>query len=176
MASKRVRGVLSVSTQRQAQAWELRKAGGSYRAIGQQLGISHVQAQRDCETVLRELQQQSLGLADEWRTLQLQRCEDMILGLWARARGGDTEAIGATVKVMRHQADLLGLDAPKRIETSGIDGGPIEIDERITVSQAERDERILAIIDAARARLDRPALDAQFSVVASDRATDSSVA
>jgi hypothetical protein len=40
------------------------------------------------------------------------------------------EWVNARLAIKKRRADLLGLDAPKRTEVSGADGGPIQTDWR----------------------------------------------
>ncbi len=109
-------GKAEAATERRLHAFELRKAGASYRAIGQALGISHVQARRDVEWVLADLNRQTRSVAENYRRLQLERLNDMLLALWPAVRQGDPTAIHRALAVMEREAKLLGLDAPAKVE------------------------------------------------------------
>jgi hypothetical protein len=112
--------------ERRQKALELRIAGARYRQIGQQLGVSHVQAFRDIEAALDELATQQTEQAGRLRQIELERLEKATLGLWPKIRTGDDKAVRAMVAVMDRRARLLGLDAPTRTEHTGKDGQPIE--------------------------------------------------
>jgi len=162
----------ATAIERRVQAWELRKSGLSYRAIAKKLEVSHEQIRKDCQAVYSEFSNDALKHAEEWRTLQLERCEDMIVALWPAAQHGDVDAVKALLQVFKRQAALLGMDAPQRMEHSGPDGAPIEIDERITLSQDERDSRILTIVERARERSNLALAAIQPDLATPDGAAD----
>lgn len=174
--SAMTRAMRAAAAERRTQGWELRKAGASYRAIAQRLGVSHEQVRKDCDHVLDELSKQAEGSATKWRALQLERCEDVVLGLWQAVRKGDTESVNALMRVFKRQADLLGLDAPKRSELSGPDGGAIQIEQDVTYSVEERQRRIVAIVDEARGRLNPFTLGAGSDLDTARGSTDEGLA
>lgn len=102
------------AAERRNHALELRKTGASYRTIGQKLGISHVQASNDVHTSLVALAKVQDGLADELRTMELARLDDMQLALATHVKQGNHGAIDRTLKIMERSAKYLGLDAPDR--------------------------------------------------------------
>jgi len=146
---------------RDAQALELKKAGASYDQIAQHLGYAQRSgAHHAVHRALREALEDRNADAEEVRELELQRIDDMMLGLWKKAKAGDVQAIGAALRLMERTAAYLGLDAPKRQEISGNDGGAIQIEQTLDVNVTieERQRRILAIVEQARARAN-PALE-----------------
>lgn len=161
---------------RRAKVWQLRIAGATIHQIAQELGVSDTTIEHDIRLTVKQLTEQRLDAAEDWRQLHLQRMEALLLGVWQQARAGDPAAMKAALDVMNRQAQLLGLDAPKRTELTGADGGPIELDQQVTVSEAERDHRILAILERARERSHPPALPAGPDLAATDGATDGSLA
>ena len=66
----------------------------------------------------------------------------------ARAKSGDREA-------RKWLADYLMGPPVKRTELTGADGGPIETKDVSDVTDEERIARLVALLDAARARRDR---------------------
>jgi hypothetical protein len=100
--------------QRQLQALELRKAGYSYRAIGERLGISHVQAYTDVNAELARLTELRKDSTEELRELELERLDVLLKGLEPMARVGNPGAVNSYLRVMERRAKLLGLDAPER--------------------------------------------------------------
>lgn len=96
-------------------AAEMRAAGASFRAIGDQLGIDHTWART---LVLKALEEAVYEAADEMRTQEGMRLDRLQLGLWPQAARGDTKAALAVVRIMERRAKLFGLDAPTRMELS----------------------------------------------------------
>lgn len=126
---KRHVGEDEVIAERRAKAFSLRKAGASYRQIAQQMAVSLNTAYADVQAELLELREQTKSDAVEVRELELQRCDEMILGLWPAVRRGDPKAVMAAVRVSDRRARLLGLDAPSKQEVTGANGGPLEVKE-----------------------------------------------
>ena len=174
--SDRIRAARANAAERRIKAWQLRKAGASLHVIGDRLGISYEQARRDCNVVIEQLSKEAKGDALAWRTTQLQRCEDLILGLWSKASKGDPQAVTAVLGVFNRQAALLGLDAPKKQEITGADGGAIQLEVDANVSVEERQRRILAIVEQARGRSHTPALTAGPDLATSAGGTDDGMA
>lgn len=161
---------------RRTKVWQLRIAGATIAQIAQEMGVSTATIDSDIKLTVKQLTEQRMEAAEDWRQLHLQRMEALLLGVWQNARAGDPAAMKAALDVMARQAQLLGLDAPKRTEITGADGGPIELDQQVTVSEAERDHRILAILERARERTHPPALPAGPDLAAADGTTDGSLA
>ena len=119
----------ALAAERRQQAWELRKAGATYRAIGGHIGVSHTQARRYVFAGIAELNaitQEDVALH---RRLQLERLQDLLFACWPKARGGDLDAIAASLKILNREAALLGLDAVVQLkaELTGKDGGPLTL-------------------------------------------------
>jgi hypothetical protein len=113
--------------ERQLQALELRKAGFTYRAIGDKLGVDHTTVYKDIQHELQRLAEQQRDSADELRQLELERLDMLLKGLEPMASVGNPGAVNSYLKVMERRAKLLGLDAPVRQEVTGADGGALEI-------------------------------------------------
>lgn len=116
----------SAAVRRQT-ALDLRCAGNGYRAIGKQLGVSHVQAFRDVQQAIDEINALTHKTAERVRDLEVQRLDRLTLALWPRARQGDDKAVRALVALMDRRARLLGLDAPTKLEHAGPGGGPVPV-------------------------------------------------
>jgi hypothetical protein len=108
-----------VIAERRVRAFGLRKAGASYRQIAQQLNVGVNTAWADVNAELMELRAQTTADAEAVREMELQRCDEMILGLWPGVRRGDPKSVMAAVRVSDRRARLLGLDAPSKSEISG---------------------------------------------------------
>ncbi len=102
------------AAERRVKAFELRKAGASYRAIGRSLGVSHAQAARYVADELNRLNALTRAYAEDYRRLQLERLEDLLLAVWPAAKQGDTVAQAAALRILERESRLLGLDAPQR--------------------------------------------------------------
>lgn len=101
------------AAERRAKALELRKAGATYDQIANQLGFSNRgNAQRAVQTALKEITAEP---AREVITLEVERLDAMLLGLWPRARKGDLGAIDRVLRIQERRARLLGLDSPARL-------------------------------------------------------------
>lgn len=134
---------------RRGQALDLRIGGMSYRAIAQRLGVSRQTAYKDVQAELAVLDGRKRGVAERLRDLELERCDRLMVGLWAQAtpqlardpRTGepmnddhghpiyttpDVGAVSTILRIMERRAKLLGIDAPVRQEHTGPDGGPID--------------------------------------------------
>jgi hypothetical protein len=113
---------------RREAALNLRIAGHRYRQIGEELGVSHVQAYRDVSTALGEIRQRTHEKAEQLREVLLSRCEAMSVALWPKAQAGDAQAVRALTAVIERQSKLVGLDAPTKLGVSGDgEGGPVTV-------------------------------------------------
>ena len=98
---------------RELKALDLRLAGASYRQIGQQLNVSHVQAQRDVHRMLKEVASEP---AEEVRKAELARLDRLVMAHWPAAVQGDSKATLMVLQIMDRRARYLGLDAPQKID------------------------------------------------------------
>ena len=101
---------------RELAALDLRLSGASYRRIGAQLGVSHVQAFRDVQRVLREFVAEP---ASALRGQELARLDRLMLTHWPAAIEGNHKATAVVLQIMDRRIRLLGLDAPHRIDITG---------------------------------------------------------
>lgn len=103
-------------TDKQRQALELRKAGVGFDEIAQRLGYRGASgAYYAVKTALQKTIQQP---ANELREIEVARLDALLLGLWPEARKGNVAKIDRVLRIMQRRADLLGLDAPKRINAT----------------------------------------------------------
>lgn len=121
------------AAERQIKAFELRKAGASYRDIGAQLGVSHKTVHEDVQDVLAELAEQRLASAAEYVTLELERLDAAQLALFQHLDSGDPQIVNAWVKVSESRRRLLGLDAPTKVAQTNPDGTPTDYAQLRTV-------------------------------------------
>lgn len=102
------------ATERQRQAIELRKAGHGFEQIATALGYKDASgAYRAVRAALRKTLQEP---TQELRDLECARLDTMLAAIWGDVRKGHVQKIDRALRIMARRADLLGLDAPKRIE------------------------------------------------------------
>jgi len=124
-----------IARKREAEALELRLAGGTYEQIAQAIGYeTRSAAYRAVVRALRSLSK--VQDVEHLRELESERLDRLFLGVWAKAVKGDDHKIDRVIKIMVRRAKLLGLDAPVRQELTGRGGGPIQLDHR-TVAEVD---------------------------------------
>ena len=135
------------AAERQAQAISMRKAGATYKQIGQELGITAMGAFKAVEVGLdKTLRESSEGL----RELEVQRCETLMRGIWSKAIAGDVQAVDRALKISERIARLLGLDAPVKTEVTGPGGGPVQsiaVTIPVELTTPQRLGEIMALIE-----------------------------
>jgi DNA-binding CsgD family transcriptional regulator len=115
----------AATRERAVKALELRIAGGTYRQIGAQLGVSEKTAYYDVQTELGRLDAVAKQRAERLRDLEARRLDMLTVALAAGIRMGDPRAIGAAVRIMERRARLFGLDAPVKI--AGDEHAPLPV-------------------------------------------------
>jgi len=128
--------------ERRVKAFELRKAGSSYRQIGRALGVSGQTAHEDVQAVLAELAAQRIESAAAYVAIELERLDMAQLALYPHLKTGDPQTIHAWVKVSESRRKLLGLDAQQ----------PIIVEQPYALTESERLERLVRLLDTARER------------------------
>jgi hypothetical protein len=111
----------------EAKAFELRKAGCSYREIGSKLSMSKQGAHKAVTRVLKELRTMTESNVNAVRTMEIERLDAMLRGLWNRAKKGEATAVDRVILIMRRRATLLGLDAPKESNVNLATEGGVKI-------------------------------------------------
>ena len=154
-------GQVEAIAERRVRALELRKAGGSYRQIAQQLGVDVHTAHADVGAELAALRETAVAEATELRALELERLDGMTSGLWPRIQEGSAAAVSAGVRVSERRSRLLGLDAPvvTKSELTGSLGvyaerlaAEVELFEQLDVRQLEElAEESQRLVDRATA-------------------------
>lgn len=109
------------------EALNLRRIGLSYTQIAKRIGCSTAWAQKLVVTALAEtVRERNLATADLIQ-IDLERLDAALLAIWPGVVNGDVSKIDRLLRILQRRARMLGLDAPKKIEASGPDGGPIEV-------------------------------------------------
>jgi hypothetical protein len=114
--------------QQMIQALELRAAGASYLQIGKALSVSKSRAWRIVGKALDQLVEHCRETSERVRRMELIRLDRYRLAL--DARRSDPRVVDSLIRISERTAKLHGLDAPVRVEASGRDGGPIEMQEQ----------------------------------------------
>lgn len=104
--------------ERRLKALEYRKAGMTYREIGERLGIDYTLAYKDVHNELKRLTQLLGDSAEELRQLELERLDGLQIALEPMARVGNPTAVAATLRVMDMRAKLLGLYSAQEVSAS----------------------------------------------------------
>lgn len=97
---------------RLAECLRLRRQGLSYRAIGQQIGVSYTQAQRLVDAGLRRISEPD---AVELRASELAHLDELSSYIRPGCVDGDPAAVGVAVRISERRSRLLGLDSPTPI-------------------------------------------------------------
>jgi hypothetical protein len=135
------RGTRLTAARRRVLALELRKAGASVRAIADQLGAGKTTIARDLQRALADLLAVEVASMDELRALELARLDAALVAIWPKVRAGDLLAVDRLVRLSKRRSELLGLDAPVRVDIAGYIRQLAEaegLDPEEAVSEAER--------------------------------------
>lgn len=123
------------TTAKVQQAMQLRAAGASYAQIGQALKCTKKYA---FDLVLRGLYEAKESIAEDVeqvRLVELMRLDSILMELWQARK--DPRTADTILRISERRSKLLGLDAAAKNELSGPDGGPIPIDQDITITFVE---------------------------------------
>jgi hypothetical protein len=110
---------------------ELRIKAVPFREIGEQLGISHVQAWHDYKYAMGELLDRTVEKAEALRKLEVGRLDWMLERLKPKLEEGDEKAVDTALRISKRRASLYGLDAPVKQEVSG------SVERRVVIEWAE---------------------------------------
>src|SRR5262245_35775050 len=100
------------------QVIELRRAGHAFVEIAHQVGISRQRAHQIVRDYLTETNRFSEGTIEDYRQQELDRLDQMQAAIWDKAQAGELKAIEVLVKIAQFRSRLLGLEAPKRVDTT----------------------------------------------------------
>lgn len=100
----------------EAECLRLRLDGLSHRAIAAQLGIAPSTAYKRVAHALSEVNARSAEQAEDLRTIELLRLDELQSAVWEKAVDGDDKALGRVLAIMERRTKLLGLDAPAKGE------------------------------------------------------------
>lgn len=143
--------------ERERQAVQLRTAGLQLVAIAAQLGVSVAQASRDLANALdrHNATPEEVALLRDLEAARLDDSERRVVEVMVKP-GVKPEtilrAVMSRIRISERRSALLGLDLPKRVELSGAEGGPIELD-------ANTFARVLANVEKAKMAIEAQTQD-----------------
>jgi len=115
---------------REQRVMELRAQGWTWQRIADEVGYASPSA---CKTAFDNAIKRTMQpVADEVRTLELERLDRFLSYLWDKIEAGDPIAIDKGLKIMDRRAKYLGLDAPvkQQVEVTTFEGGT-ELDREV---------------------------------------------
>lgn len=141
--------------ERRAEVGRLTRKRWSSRRIAEHLGVSHTTVSRDLELVLEQLKENAIKDADKIRADELETLADVeakVIEILERSRsvesGADENgnelglnlditlrAADRLLKIQERRANLLGLDAPERIDATLTEGATPEAAARLVREQ-----------------------------------------
>lgn len=104
--------------ERQQRAFELRKAGKSFRQIGEMLDYSHEMVRKDIQSIIDELVSETRRDAEELIAVELARLNDLMFAMWPDARRGELKSVMAVLKIIERRTKLLGLEVNRQISVT----------------------------------------------------------
>jgi hypothetical protein len=111
---------------RYADAVNLKVGGATYEDIATALGFANRSAAR--KAVQKGLAESLINAgSDRLRTLELERLERLHFSRWEKALDGDDAAYGLVLRTMRQRAELMGLNAPVKLQHSGDPDHPVVV-------------------------------------------------
>ena len=112
--------------EREEQALELRRAGASYREIARILRVSVRTAH---SVVQRGIGRHISAVADQGEHvlhLELDRLDRLLRAVWPQAIQGQPQAVDRALRIMERRSSFLGLDAPRKIAPTTVEGDGLD--------------------------------------------------
>jgi DNA-binding CsgD family transcriptional regulator len=101
-------------TDKERQALELRKAGATLDQIAKQLGYADPSGVH--RAITRALEKIPVQAVADYRAIQNERLERLLLAVWQISLAGDLKAVDRALRILDQQARLLGLNVPAKSE------------------------------------------------------------
>lgn len=114
-------------SERREQAIQYRRAGLSLRAIAARLDVDVATIHEDIKVMMAESIKENVNNAEQMRTLELERLDNMLLSIQSQVLKGDLKAIDRALRISEQRSKLLGLFMPIKQEVTGADGSPLSI-------------------------------------------------
>lgn len=119
---KGIRGRQEATLLKRAQAVDLRIKGYTYPQIAEAMTCDVATAYRYVRDVLVEVGRQAGEDGEQVRQIELARLDRCLKALDRRIEDGDPQAIDTSLRIAKRRAELLGLDAVRKLEVTGKDG------------------------------------------------------
>ena len=116
---------------RQFNAYKMRLAGASFDDIGRVLGVSRFTAARDVSAVHANLQVEAVEDIEALRQQEAARLDIALFAIMPAVKKGNLFAVDRLIAIEKRRAELLGLDAARKMELTGKDGGAIQTENNI---------------------------------------------
>lgn len=139
-----------VAAEREKRAVALRITGMSYEQIASDMQLAN--ASVAWKIVQRALKRSVAESVDELRTLDAQRLDVLLAAIWDKAKEGRLFAVDRALLILQRRAELLGLDAPKKIAPTNPDG----TEEYAALNDSDILRELARLIDLGRARAATP--------------------
>lgn len=149
------------------EAWErrgkvltMRNAGGTYRRIARELGISAATVRRDLQRAYRDILQDT---PEDMTARQRSILLDITRANYPAAMSGDKDAASTIIKALEQEAKLFGLYAPTRVLAGVSDVEFAEQAAALIASISETDPTAFKELDHAASRppAGNPFIDAE---------------
>jgi hypothetical protein len=148
MAKGQTPALTPEQAERYREVVRLRALGLTFEEIAERTGYADRSSAKNAyEAALRRYGREAVG---DLRELEGFRLEELWRRLMAKFQNPDqltvpefAQLVSAGVRISQRRAALYGMDAPRQVELSGVDGGPVQTD----VGELLR-QRLLALKDA----------------------------
>lgn len=129
---------MMLAKSREREALELRKAGATYQQIADKIGLTVEGSRLAVKRSLASLTAIAGEAAEEVRSIELERLDVMLLGIWDKARRGDVQAIDRVLRIQERRARFLSLDMPDKVQLSGDPDNPVRACLRVEFVKPEK--------------------------------------
>jgi hypothetical protein len=145
--------------EQRTQIWQLRLAGLTHKQIGE--ALTPKISESSVRKALKRFKRDNFDVPiRESAQLEEERLDMMLQAIWTQVMNGKLGAIDRALRIAERRANLLGLDKPKKVAPTDPEGDKPYGNEYSDLSDAERMERIMALVERARERRDAKALGA----------------
>ncbi|WP_347258007.1 hypothetical protein [Methylocaldum sp.] len=105
-------------------AWDLRLTGATIQQIADQLGLSVGGVHKILKREFKRRRDDIDGMADQYRQIELERLERLWFKYYPYVINGSPnkltlEATDRLLKISKRRSEILGFDAPQKIENTG---------------------------------------------------------
>lgn len=118
---------------------KLRKMGLDAQQISGELDVPVDRVRNIISSALKALSKEMKGQAEQIRSLELTRLDELQTAIWADCMDGKLTAIDRVLKIMERRSKLVGLDAPERVD--------IKADMKLEHMKEAKDRLMSKILD-----------------------------